>query len=104
MSSVVKYLVDQNTLISDLGGSINIESDCEGDPRELGEETQRAMEGSEELRAVFITGSFSAYAAFHPAILPRRVTGFLAGSHFSSIAAQTRSCSLPSNPKVPTLA
>ena len=63
LSSVVKYLIGQSTLKSSLEGNINVESDCEGDPQELGEETQKATEVKEEpVRAVLIAGSFSAYA------------------------------------------
>ena len=98
--AVAKYLVGQNTPTSDLGGDINIESDCEGDPWGLGEETQREKRGKEEqIHAVLTIGSFPAYAAFHPAFFPRRMTGFPAGNLFSSIAAQTISCSLLASPK-----
>lgn len=66
MSSVVKYLLNQDTLMSDLGGSIDIESDCEGDPLELGGGTQRKNQNKgEPVDAVFLVGSFSAYAPFH---------------------------------------
>lgn len=66
MSSVVKYLLNQDTLMSYLGGSIDIESDCEGDPLELGGGTQRKNQNKgEPVDAVFLVGSFSAYAPFH---------------------------------------
>ena len=101
---MVQYFIGQNTLTANLG-DVNVESDCEGDIEGLGEETQKAKEESEELvRAVFVIGSFSAYVAFHRAFFLRRMKYFLGGNRFSSIAARTRSCSLPSNPKASTLA
>ena len=91
--------------MSDLGGSIDIESDCEGDPLELGGGAQRKNEHKREpVGAVFLVGSFSAYAPFHLIALPRRLTRFPAGNHVSSIAAQTISCLPLSNPKGSTLA
>lgn len=66
MSSVVQYFIGQDTLAANFRG-IDVESDCEGDPEGLSEETQRAKEDNQEpLRAVFIIGSFSAYGTFHP--------------------------------------
>jgi hypothetical protein len=68
MSSVVKYFIGQNTLTSDLEEDFNAESDCERDEQGLGEETRRVEEEKDEpVRAVFVTGSFSAYATSHPA-------------------------------------
>jgi hypothetical protein len=68
MSPVVKYFIGHNNLTSDLEGDVNAESDCERDAQGLGEETQRVKEDKEEpVRAVFVTGSFSAYATSHPA-------------------------------------
>ena len=98
---MVKYLVDQNGApTGNLGESINIESDCEGDAQGLSEEARRAKEGKgEQFRAVFVIGSFAAYAAPHLAFFPKRMTGFPAGNHFSSIDAQTRFCLLRSNLK-----
>ena len=61
MSSVAKYFIGQNTLVSDIGG-VDVESDCEGDLQGHGEEAQRATESNKEpVQAVFITGSFAAY-------------------------------------------
>ena len=61
---MVKYLKDRNTLINDLEGDPNVESDCEGDLTEVGLETL-TMEGKEdETRAVLITGSFSVRVHF----------------------------------------
>ena len=69
---MVKYLVDQNGApTGNLGESINIESDCEGDAQGLSEEARRAREGKgEQFRAVFIIGSFSAYATLYLAFFP----------------------------------
>ena len=98
MSSVVKYFIGQSTLMTDFGG-VDVENDCEGYLQGHGEETQGAMEGNKEpVHAVFITGSFPVYVSFYCAFFPR-MTGFSAGSHFYSIAARMRSCSLPSNHK-----
>ena len=61
---MVKYLKSRNTLINDLEGDLNVESDCEGDSTEVGLETL-TMDGKEdETRAVLITGSFSACVHF----------------------------------------
>jgi len=61
---VVKYLKGRSTLIRDLKGDLNLESDYEGDSTGLGLETPRMKEEEEEARAVLITGSFSAYMEF----------------------------------------
>ena len=98
---MVKYLKGQNVLTNDLEGDLNVESDCEGDPMEIGLETSEIKEEKEETRAVLITGSFSAYVRFLPHI-DVEMTNRAAGNLCSSIAAQTRSCSLLSNHKVPT--
>ena len=70
---MVKYLVDQNGApTGNLGESINIESDCEGDAQGLSEEARRAKEGKgEQFRAVFVIGSFAAYAAPHLAFFSK---------------------------------
>lgn len=60
---MVKYVKGRDTLITDLEGDINVESDCDEDTPgtkdirspNVGEERE------EETRAVLITGSFSAY-------------------------------------------
>ena len=57
---MVKYLKGRNTLIRDLKGDLNLESDYEGDSTGVGLETPEMKEGEEETRAVLITGSFSA--------------------------------------------
>ena len=55
----------RNTLIRDLKGDLNLESDYESDWTGVGLETPRMKEEEEEeARAVLITGSFSAYARF----------------------------------------
>jgi len=63
---VVKYTKSQSTLISDLEGDLDVESDCEGDLTGTGSETPKVKEEreSEINRAVLITGSFSAYVQF----------------------------------------
>jgi len=62
---VVKYLKGRNTLISDLGGDSNVESDCEDDSTgSASEALETTEEHGEEARAVLVTGSFSAYAFF----------------------------------------
>ena len=64
---VVKYLIGLNTPTSDLRGDVNVESDCDGEPWGLGEESQQTERGKEEqIRAVLTIGSFSACATFHP--------------------------------------
>jgi hypothetical protein len=62
---VVKYLKGRNTLISDLKGELNLESDYEGDSTGVGLGTSKMkVEDEEETRAVLITGSFSACVHF----------------------------------------
>ena len=62
---MVEYLKVRNTLIRDLKGDLNLESDYEGDWTGLGLETpEMKEEEEEETRAVLITGSFSAYVSF----------------------------------------
>jgi len=62
---VVKYLKGRSTLIRDLKGGLNLESDYEGDSTGLGPETPKMKEEEEEeTRAVLITGSFSACVGF----------------------------------------
>ena len=51
-------------MIKDPKGSLNIESDCEGDSTGAGLETSEAGGEKGETRAVLITGSFSAYVGF----------------------------------------
>jgi hypothetical protein len=102
---VVKYLKGQNNPVSDLEGDVNIESDCEEGPPGDKKGIQKAKEEKgEETRAVFITGSFSAYAPSHLVSFLREMTGSSAGNHYSSTAARTQSCSPPSNRRVSTLA
>ena len=61
---MVKYL-GRDTLINDLEGDLNVESDCEGDLMGVEPETVKIKEEEEEeSRAVLITGSFSAYVRF----------------------------------------
>jgi len=66
---VVKYLRGKNTLVNDLEGDPNVDSDCEGDTTGAYDETLK--EENEESRAVLIAGSFSAYVYFL-AWTPRR--------------------------------
>ena len=94
---MVKYINDRNTPIYDLEGDANIESDCEDDSAGASDE----MLEKEESRAILIVGSFSAYVRLPP-LTPGEMTSSPAGNPFSSIAAQTRSCLLPSNRKVST--
>ena len=63
MSPVVKYLEDGKSIIKDLEGDINVESDCEGDSPEVTSEEEKKEGGT---RAVLIIGSFSAYVSFLP--------------------------------------
>ena len=100
---MVKYLKGRRVLVNDLEGGANLDSDCEGNSIETaGGKLKKEKE--EESRAVLITGSFSACVHFlaHPHI--ERNDGLPAGDRFSSIAVQIRSCSLPSNRKVSSLA
>ena len=60
---VVNYLKSQNTLINDLNENLNVESDCESNPTGVSYETPGEKE-KEEIRAVLITGSFSACVHF----------------------------------------
>ena len=57
---MVKYLKGHNPLIDDLGGGVNIDSDCEGDSTGGGCEPLKKERDEEETRAVLIAGSFSA--------------------------------------------
>ena len=66
---MVKYLKRRSTLIQDLKGDLNLESDYEGDSTGTGLETSEMKEGEEEIRAVLITGSFSAYVGFFASCL-----------------------------------
>ena len=62
---VVKHLKGLNHPMNDLGGDVNIESDCEGDiPVPRDDLLNTNGETGEEVRAVLITGSFSAYVDF----------------------------------------
>src|ERR1700733_11723968 len=102
---VVKYLDVQNTPVSDLEGDVNVESDCEENSPGVEKEARKAKdEEGGETHAVFITGSFSAYAHFYPLSFSRELTGHSAGNHFFSTYAQAPSCSLLSNLRVSTLA
>jgi hypothetical protein len=62
---VVKYLKGGNTLMNDLEGAVNVESDCEGDSTGTSDGTPKMKEEKgQQTRAVLITGSFSAYVHF----------------------------------------
>ena len=56
---MVKYLEGRDTLVNDLEGGINVDSDCERDSTGIDGGGSR-----EEGRAVLITGSFSACVRF----------------------------------------
>ncbi|KAF9641806.1 hypothetical protein BDM02DRAFT_3203210, partial [Thelephora ganbajun] len=59
LNKLVKYLKDRNPLVTNLGGGVNVESDCEGEsPIEI---PTTKEEKEEPTRAVLITGSFSAW-------------------------------------------
>ena len=62
----MKYPKGQNVTINDLEGDLNVESDCECHPIGAVPETQTKEEKKEEIRAVLVTGSFSAYVRFLP--------------------------------------
>ena len=61
---MITYLKGRSTLISYPGGDANIDSDCEGDSRGVGNESSKTMEEEEQTYAVLTTGSFSAYVNF----------------------------------------
>jgi hypothetical protein len=61
---VVKYLKGRNTQINDLEGDLNVESDCEGDATGVKLETPTTKEKEDEICAVLITGSLSAFVHF----------------------------------------
>ena len=89
---MVKYLEGRDTPVSDLEANANIESDYEeGSPSVLKEKENQ----SEENRAVFITGSYSAYAIFYPVPFSREMTSCSVGNPSFSTVAPTRSCSHP---------
>ena len=67
----MSYVKSQNTLVSDLEGKLNIESDCESDSTGVAHETPRVKKEEEETRAVLATGSPSAYV--YPPASSRRV-------------------------------
>jgi hypothetical protein len=58
---VIKYLKGRNGPTNYLEGDINVDSDCEGESTGISDETSKTREKMEdEIRAVLITGSFSA--------------------------------------------
>jgi hypothetical protein len=62
---VVKHLKGRDALINDLGGYVNVESDCGGDSTGAWDETSNTKEETEEpteeeTRVALITGSFAA--------------------------------------------
>jgi hypothetical protein len=62
---VVKYLKGPNVRVNHLEGDVNVESDCEGEPVGVSNGTSKMKEETEEdIRAVLITGSFSAYVRY----------------------------------------
>ena len=62
---MVKYFIGQNTLTSNLEEDVDVKSDFEEGLEGFSEETQMEKVNKEPIRAVFIAGSFSAYAAFY---------------------------------------
>ena len=58
---MVKYFKGRNIAVDDLGGDEIVESDCEGDSQETGNEPLE----EERTRALLTVGSFSAYVGFH---------------------------------------
>ena len=65
----MKYLKGRHVTINDLEGGLNVESDCECDSMGVELEAQTTEEKKEEpqeIRAVLLTGSFSACARFLP--------------------------------------
>jgi hypothetical protein len=94
---VVKYLKGRNPPVNDLEGNINIESDCDGDVPEAGDvdESLSTREENGEIRAVLITGSFSAYVNLLLPLCFIRNDNLPAGNPSSSTVAQTRSYLLP---------
>ena len=62
---MVKYLKGPNVHVNHLEGDANVESDCEGEPMGVSDGTSKMKEeAEEEIRAVLITGSFSAYVCY----------------------------------------
>jgi hypothetical protein len=61
---VVTNLRGRNTVINDLEGGINVDSDCEDESAGASEGTLKKEQDEEESRAVLIVGSFSAYVRF----------------------------------------
>ena len=105
-SPVVKYLIGGSALTEYLKGDVNTESDYEGDSSGASEDTPGSRgEKEEQVRAILVTGSFSAYALLLDSFfISGEMTNFPAGNLYSSIAVQTRSCSPPSNHRAQTLA
>ena len=60
----MNYFKSQNTLVKDLEGDLNIESDCESDSMGVSHGTSGVKKEEEEVRAVLITGSFAAHVHF----------------------------------------
>jgi hypothetical protein len=61
---VIKYLKGRDTIINDLEGDVNVDSDCEGDSPGAGDGTLKKEQDEEESRAVLVAGSFSACVRF----------------------------------------
>ena len=68
---MVKYIKSDSPPINDHEGGANVESDCEGDLSEVKDEITKT-EKEEKTRAVFVTGSFSAYVRFSSIPVPAR--------------------------------
>ena len=86
---MVKYLEVEKTLMGDLEGDVNVESDCEDDSSGTGDVKSEKEREGEESRTVLVVGSFSAYVSFLPGLALREVTSSPGGNPFSSIAART---------------
>ena len=57
---MVKHFEGLNHFVSDLGGDVYVESDCEGDPPGANEESPNVKEKEQQPLVVLMTGSFSA--------------------------------------------
>ena len=82
------YSNDRDTLINDLEGNVNVDSDCEDESTGV-DNGPLKEKNEEEGRAVLTTWSFSAYAHFLVSPSLREMTSSPAGNLFSFIAART---------------
>lgn len=61
---MVRYLTSRSALTKYLGRETNTESDCEVDPSEAGDEVEAKEEKEEQVRAILVAGSFSAFVHY----------------------------------------